>query len=191
MNQNPLESKLSDTKSPTQEKLAVRVEIATEKDWEAYKKIRLESINGPDANMFGPKTAAKDRAKSNEEWKSDLITRADHFVVMSWQGSEAIGLSSASERREKGLWHLGSAYVKPELRGGLGKKMLALRMREIIRRGGKKVEAGMRPNNEITKHLCGSFGFKKAPPEDVWEMMEADLTDPVVIKKINEVLDAG
>ena len=106
-----------------------KVAVATPKDWESYKKLRLEAINGPEANMFGAQTAANDRIKSDEEWMDDLLPRNNKFTVLSWVDSDLIALSAAREKKEKGFWHVGSDYVKPEFRGGgVGKKMLAFRL---------------------------------------------------------------
>ena len=142
--------------------------------------------------MFGAQTAANDRIKSDEEWMDDLLPRNNKFTVLSWVDSDLIALSAAREKKEKGFWHVGSDYVKPEFRGGgVGKKMLAFRLEEIIKRGGLKVEAGIDSTNQISMGLYESFGFKRANIIDDWQMMEADLTDSEVIRKVNEVFNAG
>jgi len=47
-------------------------------------------------------------------------------------------------KKEEGVWSVGSAFIEDNLQGrGVGKKMFAARLLEIIKRGGKKVEAGV------------------------------------------------
>jgi ribosomal protein S18 acetylase RimI-like enzyme len=185
MDKDPFKNKLS------QEKLALKIEIALEKDWESYKNLRLEAINGADKDMFGPKAAARDREKTDEEWQDDLVPQENKFTVLSWAGSLPVGMGAAREKEETGFWHVGSDYVKPEHRGGTGRKILAFRLKEIINRGGKKVEAGIKPGNRPSMRLYESIGFNEAGVNGGWQMVEIDLTDPEVISRIDGILNAG
>jgi ribosomal protein S18 acetylase RimI-like enzyme len=150
--------------SPKQEKLAIRVEIATEKDWEAYKKIRLEAYTGPDGGMFGatPGKIEKEQMRSAEDWKNDL-SRDDVFVVLSWSGQEAVGMGVAEKKNEQEkFWHIRSGYVKENFRGqDIQKKMITKRLEEIRRRGGRKVQLAVKTANTISIHNAELFGFKK------------------------------
>ncbi len=186
-----MQENLLDNKTPIQEKFPVRFEIAKPEDWEAYKKIRLEAINGPDQGMFGPRLAARQRVMSDEMWRANLEPAKDFFIVLLRSGSKVVGMGSAVEMSEKGMWQVGSAYINPEYRGGTGKKLLAFRLREIIEnRGGQKIEVGILKTNDVSKSVCKFFGFKETTLEDSWQFFELDLNEnkDELLKKINEVL---
>lgn len=192
MNQNPLENR-----KPNQEKLTVRVEIATEKDWKAYKDLKLEAYTGPDKEMFGANSLkiAKQLARTDQSWKRDLFSN-DMFVVLSWESSEAIGMGIAEKRDRivRGGWHINSGYVKEGFRGrNIQSKMIAKRLEEIINRGGEKVTLAVKAVNLASIHNAESLGFKKVEKgsSENGFFMELDLTNEEVIKKINEVLDEG
>ena len=140
--------------------------------------------------MFGPKGVARDRNKSDQEWQEDLSRSENMFTVLSWSGSEVVGMGAAREKEEKRFWHMGSAYVKPEFRGGAGRKMLAFIIRKIFDRGGSKVEVGVKPGNERSMRLCKSLGFKKVGMSDGWQMLELSLADGEAIKRIQDILNA-
>jgi ribosomal protein S18 acetylase RimI-like enzyme len=182
MDENPFRNRLTVPVTPGEtkgmpEKLHVETRMAGPEDWEAYKKIRLEAITGEDAGMFGPKGVARDKTKSDQEWQKDLSQSENMFTVLSWNGSEVISLGNARKKEEKGFWHMGSAYVKPEFRGGNGRKMLEFIIQEIINRGGSKIEVGVRPDNERSIRLCESLGFKKVGMSDGWQMLELSLVE--------------
>src|SRR3989338_1354503 len=181
-----------------QEKIEVRIEIATEKDWQAYKEIRLEAIKGKDAAMFGGHDKERDKVKPDDEWREDLALHEDRFIILSWVGSRAAGMGRADEIKDKkGVWSMGQGYVRDEFRGeNIGKKILAARLAEIKKRGGVKVITAMFHGNERPMHIAGLFGFKKIGTlrqlvrgRDLTPLklrrMELDLTDPEVIKKID------
>lgn len=148
------------------EQLDIKVEIATEKDWEAYKKLRLLAVSGKDKEIMGftPEQIIKEQAKSEEELKKDLSSQ-DIFVVLAWNGSNAIGMGRAMEKDEDiKLWYMDSGYVKDgeSFRNkGIGKKIFRTRLDEIKKRGGKKVFLGIMFNNEPSIHVAESFGCKK------------------------------
>jgi ribosomal protein S18 acetylase RimI-like enzyme len=173
-----------------------KVEIATPDEWEAYRDLRLQAITGKDADMYSitsdPERLEKVKNRSEEEWKNDL-SRPDVFVVITRSNSEVIGIGVARKKEEE-IWHMGAGYTKEEFRGiGVGKKMFAKRLDEIVKRGGKKVTVGAKHTNTRSIHISESFGFKLVnqglyPTRHEEYLMELDLTDPEVIKKINETL---
>ena len=91
------------------------------------------------------------------------------------------------------MWRVRNAYVKPGFEGlGVQSKMIALRLREIIKRGGIKAITGIHVDNVISIHNAEKFGFKITEKIDEnWYQMELNLTDSEVIKKIQNALNAG
>lgn len=147
------------------EQLDIKVELATEKDWEVYKELKLLAISGKDKEMMGstPEQIIKEQAKSEQEWKEDL-SRDDMFIVLAWNGSEGVGMARAMEKDEETeLWYIDSLYIKEEkLRNkDIGKKIYTFILEEIKKRGGKKVFLGIRSENASSIHVAESFGFKK------------------------------
>lgn len=194
MEENPFKNK---------EKLAIKIEIATEKDWEACKDIRLEAITSEDADMFAitSEKVKKEQGKNENDWRKDL-QRDDLFVVLSWNGSQAVGINLVLKKKEE-VWHAEFGYVKKEFRSqGIHTKMLARDLSEIIKKGGKKVTGNVLADNVASLNVCEKFGFKKindqlekvvleSGTEHDFFRMELDLTNPEVIKKIDNVLNAG
>ena len=175
-----------------EERLAIRVELAKPNDWEACKKIRLHSITGPEAIVMGmtPERLQEEMNKTEEQWREETSSE-EMFSVLSWDGSEPVGLGRA-KKVEEGLWRVRNGYVNEKFRGiGIQPRMIALRLQEIIKRGGNKAVTGIRTDNPVSLHNVYKFGFKIVDVQDeVWATLESDLTDPEVIKKINEVLNA-
>ena len=182
MNEDPFNNK--------QEKLAIRVELAKPEDWQLCKDLRILAITGEDSEMFDmtPEKVAEELAKSDQEWKNEASSD-DMFSVLARNGSEAVGLGRA--RFFEGSWRIRNGYVKPEFRNmGIQQKMSALRLREIQKRGGIKAITGIKMDNPISLHNAEKFGFKIVEEDDGWYYLASDLTDPEVIKKIDEVLNA-
>jgi len=196
MQEIPLENK-----KPTQEKLDISVRMANKEDWPVCKELRLLSITGPDADMLGLTLEKKQEEMNKTDTEWELETSSDTmFSVLACNNSQAIGLGRAMQE-EEGVWRIRNGYVKPAFRDmGIQQKMLALRLSEIMKLGGFKAVTGIKINNPISFHNAEKFGFKEVDPArkaialgplaSKWHMLESDLTDPAVIKKINEVLDA-
>ncbi len=190
MNENPLKNK--------HEKLNIKVEIAdSEKDWQICKELRLESIDGPDAEMLGfveKDTEAQDvkiaeHVKTKEKWMEETNSKT-MFSVLAWADSRPVGLGRV--RKVENLWRVRNDYVRKEFRNrGIQPKMIALRLREIIRRGGVLAITNIRTDNLPSLRNAEKFGFKVVDTEGGWHRMESDLTLPEVVKKINEALNAG
>jgi ribosomal protein S18 acetylase RimI-like enzyme len=174
-------------KKPKQEKLDIKIKLATEENWQECQKLRLFSIKeNPKAFGATPESIQEEEQKSEEEWRRESLSEY-MFSVLAWNNQDAVGLGRA--RSVEGVWRVRNGYVKPEFRNiGIQQKMLALRLSEIIKRGGEKVVMGIEISNSISLHNAEKFGFKIAEVNNGWNMMELDLTDRVVIGKINEVL---
>ncbi len=202
MEQNPLVHKTPEPKKSSQEQLVIDVEIAGPEDWEAYRDLRLEAISGDDSEMFGEGVKARDRAKTDLDWQKDVAPdNKNMFVVLAWHGDEAIGMGIAERReKEEGAWRMTSGYVKKKFRGeGVGKKMFAFRLEDIIRQGGKKVTLGIRAKNAPSLRIPESLGGKirrtwatelQKISKIGWHNVEIDLTDPKVVREIADTLDA-
>ena len=187
-------------KQENHEQPPVIIEIATKKDWEAYKKLRLEAITGKYQEFFGagPQTVEEESRRTQEEWQDDL-SRENMFVTLAWNGKEPVGMARALER-EKGIWRTQSGYVTEELQGKyIGRKLFAARILEMKKRGAEKVSMMVEAENERSIHLNEKMGFRKTTVEPQvgttrdgkefkFYKMEVDLTNEV-IKQAEEVLN--
>ena len=175
MDENPFKNKSPKPDTPqgsAQEKLDVRVEIATEKDWETYKAIHLLAINGKDAEMFGITLGniekKREEAENNQKYKEDLENN-EVIVFLLWQGNESIGIIRAKKREEEGVWYLSYAYVKEDSRGkAFSRKIFSEILNEIKKQGAIKVLMGVKVKNKKMIRLATLLGFKK---------VEADSSD--------------
>lgn len=175
-----------------QEKLEVKVRIANPDEWKDCKDLRIASITGPDATFLigAPGVLEKEMQKTDEEWQKETNSEK-MFAVLARSGSSAVGLGR-TKMLEDGSWQVRNGYVKPEFRGqGIQPKMIALRLKEIIRRGGKKAMTGIRVENSVSLNNVEEFGFKVEEVDDGWAMMTLDLTLPEVFRKIEEILNEG
>jgi L-amino acid N-acyltransferase YncA len=182
-----------------QEQLSVVVELATKKDWEAYKKLRLEAIGGKYQEVFGagPQKLEEESRRTPEEWQDDL-SREDMFVILAWDKEEPVGMARALER-EKGIWRTQSGYVVEKLQNQhIGRKLFAARILEIKKRGAGKVSMMVEAENERSIHLNEKLGFRKTTDEPQADKtqdgkefrfyrMEMDLTDEI-IRQAEEIL---
>ncbi len=196
MENNPFENR-----RPAQEQIDIKVKITTPDEWEECKKLRIESITGPEARMMGltPEKENAEINQSEEEWRQEANSET-MFSVLAYNGGVAVGLGRTREV-EKGIWRVRNGYVKPEFRNmGVQQKMLALRLKEIIERGGIKAITGIRPDNIVSIHNTEKFGFKKiglikrvlkmGRQALEWQVLELDLSKPEVARKIEEILNA-
>jgi ribosomal protein S18 acetylase RimI-like enzyme len=187
------------------EKLGIKIELATPDDWESCKRMRVELLSSSDASMIVnvkseiDKKLKKEEVKKEKEWKEELSDK-NKFTFLSKNGSEVIGMGRAKQKK-KGTWVLYSGYIRKEFQGkGIGKRMFALRLKEIINRGGIKALVGVRINNDKSMNIAKYFDFKtknilsasmmaKKILLPKWKVLEADLTNPEIIKKIENVLN--
>ncbi len=188
MNEDPFKSK--------QERSSVRIEVATPRYWKEFKKLRLEAVTGRDAKMFGvnvntPEKLAQEVGRTDLQWQEELVLK-DKFTILAWAGKEAIGMGRAERFEKLGVWYMFAGYVRPEFRGGLGKKIFAKRLKEIIKQGGGIVRMRSKTYNSVSIGLAESFGFSKKfedTSDDEVVMELRDLKSPEVVKKIEEVLN--
>jgi len=176
-----------------QEKLDIKVGLATPEDWQTCKELRLSSLTGPGGRMLGvtPELIQKLMDQTEQEWREETESRT-MFSVLAKSGDMSVVLGRVRQEGE-GLWRVRNAYVKPGFEGlGVQSKMIALRLREIIKRGGIKAITGIHVDNVISIHNAEKFGFKITEKIDEnWYQMELNLTDSEVIKKIQNALNAG
>jgi ribosomal protein S18 acetylase RimI-like enzyme len=179
-----------DTLKNTQEELDIKVKFATPDDWEKCKKLRLLSIKEY-PKVFGatPERVQEEQEKNEEQWRKETCSE-DAFSVLAWNNQDVVGLGRSRRREGEGVWNIRNAYVKPKFHNmGIQQKMIALRLSEIIRRGGKKVVMGVEKSNSVSMHNAEKFGFKVREANGDFNIMQLDLTNPEVVRKINEVLD--
>jgi ribosomal protein S18 acetylase RimI-like enzyme len=181
---------------PKNEKLDLKVRLATIEDAEVCRQLRVEAVSGPERKNFGVTDENLEEridAEINRDWASDLSDLLK-FTVLVYAGNEAVGVGRAIEEEDQ-TWYLYAGYVKPKFRGGAGKKLFAGRLREIQHRGGEKVYMGVKEFNDVSIGLATSFGLKKVEKtgtkEESLYMELDDVNSPEVIKKINEVLNEG
>ena len=175
------------------EKLDISVRMAMPEDWEECKKIRIRSLTGPEGRMLGvtPEILEKILNQTEEEWRAETNS-ATMFSVLADSKEHIVALGRV-KKEERDTWRIRNAYVEPEFRGqGIQSKLIALRLQGIITRGGKKATTDVRPGNQRSSDNLKKFGFKAIGEiDDDWQTMELDLTNPEVIKRIDEVLNAG
>ncbi len=185
----------------TKEQLNIKIKVASPEDWQKYKELKLETIYGKDNYMFGvtPNNmwgrAIKEEAKFEKEWK-EIVDHKDAFGVLSLNGDTPVGIGLAEKREKEGDWLMYSGYVKEDFRGkGIGKKMFATRLNEIrLNREGTKIIMVVKANNDKSIKLAESFGFKRQEEgsnDEGFYMVLENVNSPEVIKRINEVLNAG
>jgi len=196
MKQDPLEKP-----QLYKERFDIKIRLATAEDWQAYKDLRLEAINGPDALMMGfvPKSERDDAKREMEinkteaDWRKDL-SREDTFCVLFFSGTRAVGMGWAKKNKREGNWQMFSGYLKKEFRdSNIGKKIFATRLKEIMVRGGRRVTLAVKADNNISIHIAESFGFKRVGENNDtfgFFMTLEDVNNPETIQKIDEVLNA-
>lgn len=163
MNEDPFKQKnMPGFVSGNQEK-NIKTRIATPEDWQVLKNIRLLALDSDDAEMFGPKITAIDKARSDEDWKAELNPdKKDQFYLLSFSGQDAIGMLKVSYYREADDWYISSAYTKEDSRGKVfPRAVIALIIEEVKKRGGSKLGIGVRKINVRSMRLYELLGFKK------------------------------
>ncbi|MDD5720874.1 MAG: GNAT family N-acetyltransferase [Candidatus Pacebacteria bacterium] len=163
MEENPLKNK---------EKLALKIEIATEKDWEEYKKIRCEAIDtDPEGSgKYFKDEARVERNQTDNEWKEDL---GKSIIVLARNGSEVIGIIKgvkSPNSDELRVWRINSVFLKPNFRKSVIGENIAERMLKTIldeekRKGAEKVRLWVLVSRGAAIKLYEKFGFEKLDEE--------------------------
>ncbi len=175
------------------EKLDITVKVAHPDEWEDCQRLRILSVTGSEEEKekmgVTPELLNSILNAPEDVWRAETNSKT-MFSVLARDGAKAFGLGRAIEL-EKGFWKIRNAFVEKEYRGlGTQAKMTAVRLQEIIiKRGGTKAMTWIEIDNLPSIRSNEKFGFKVARIEDGGYTMELDLTDPAVIKKINEILD--
>ncbi|HEV7423784.1 MAG TPA: GNAT family N-acetyltransferase [Candidatus Paceibacterota bacterium] len=181
---------------PDQEKLNIEIRLANAEDWEACRDLRIEAVTGEDAKMFGVTPENREKriikeTRNKDEWISRLTDKG--FGFLAWNGSEAVGVGLAIKDNINDEWFMYGGYVRENTRGGVGRKIFAMRLNEILKRGGHRVTMGVKVINGKSIHIAESFGFKRiekdASPEGFFMLLE-DVNNPEVIGKINQAINA-
>jgi predicted GNAT family acetyltransferase len=206
INKNLIPKDVPEVDENSSEKLDIKFKIATPDDWEECKRMRILSLASDDGVMLGvvsgnrEEILKKENEKGEKEWKDEL-SNSNKIIFLLENGNESIGLSRATQS-EKGIWDLYNSYIKKEFQGhGFGKKLFATRLKEIIKHGGKKARGFLVLSNDKNLHIAKSLGAKVVNKISAiakygtrtinYNVIEINLTDPEVIKKIDEVLNAG
>lgn len=154
------------------EKLDLKTEIITEKDWKNYKKIWLEAIkNEPLAYWVTKDYKTKIHQKTEEEWRNEL--KDSNFIsIISSNNNIPIGTVQALSNKEKeDLWKIRRLYLNENFRRkGLGEKMMTLILDEIKKRKGKKVILNVVDTQKEAKEMYQKLDFKTYdtfPPEEI------------------------
>lgn len=184
-----------------QEKLSVDFELAKPEDWASLASIRIEGLKqNPDA-FIGVNSPSVPESSDERKWK-EYIDDPNRFYLFAKKDSGVIGFAGAyidydEKETPEGVWCVQWAYIKPEFRGkGVGERMYAKRLNEIINRGSKSaIGFVLRANQNFDNvmHLNKKLGFEEVvltPPKH-YVKLRIDLTNPEVIKKISEALDEG
>jgi len=173
------------------EKLDIKLRLATVSDAELCRDLRVEAVSGSDHLNFGntnQSSLEKIGKEGKRNWVEELSQQGKFTVLLSVDGKIA-GIGRA--RDESDSWYLYAGYVKPEFRGGSGKKVFACRLREIQKRGGTKVSMGVKDFNFTPIAVAEFFGFKKKDkekPEEEGLFMELEnVNDESVQQKISQI----
>ena len=203
--EKPIITKINpDAKRNTNETLDFKIELATPDDWEVCKEMRILALSSDDGDMLGvtpenrEEILRKENEKGEKEWREEL-SDPNKLIFLPKNCVEPIGLSRATQAKE-GIWDLHNSYIKEEFQGkGFGKKLFATRLKEIIKHGGVKARGFLVLNNDKNLYVAESFGAKvinkisaiaKYGTRTIkYNVIEINLTDPEVIKKVNEVLN--
>jgi ribosomal protein S18 acetylase RimI-like enzyme len=154
--------KFIQTRFENKENLDIKIEIAKPEEWEDFKKIRLEAINKePMAFWVTKDTEEKENAKSEEDWKKELMSH-DKFVVLAKGNNIPVGMAQAILKTKEGdRWGVRSVYLNKNFRGsGSGEKMMILILDEIKKRGGKKVYFNVMDTQDVARKIYEKLGFK-------------------------------
>ena len=196
-----------DAKSNVNETLDFKIELANPDDWEVCKEMRILALSSDDGDMLGvtseniEELLRKENEKGEKEWREEL-SDPNKLIFLPKNGVEAIGMSRVTQAKE-GIWDLHNSYIKDEFQGkGFGKKLFATRLNEIIKRGGVKARGFLVLNNDRNLHIAESI-FRARVVNKIsaitkygirtikYNVIEINLTDPEVIKKIDEVINEG
>ena len=173
------------------EKLDVNFRLARPEDWESFKRLRIEAISDPDNTEASDNRIMLEQSRGQRYWEERMAYLPDDFIILATKGEHAIGMGIASRDKDD-RWYIGWGYVEEAFRGkGVGKKIMANRLNEILRRGGKTVYVHVRLSNHVSLGNCRYFGFKESSQNDKEYTLRLDLSDIEVVKKIKSVLDAG
>lgn len=195
-----------DVTQNTSEKLDFKIELASPDDWEMCKKMRIMSLASDDGGMLGvtsenrEEILKREEEKGEKEWREEL-SDVNKIIFLPKNGLEPIGLSRAT-KATKGAWNLHNTYIEKDFQNkGFGKKLFATRLQEIIKRGGTEARGFLVHDNDKNLHIAEYFGAKLANRISAiakygtrtikYNVIELNLTDPEIINKINEVLNAG
>ncbi len=154
---------------------------------------------GPDAKMLGidtPERLAEQQLRADPEWQKEFPLGDDRFTLFCLVQKEMVGVGSAGiiHMPKIGVcWYMHSGYVQEKFqRMGIGKKLFAGRLNEIIKRGGGRVIIAVKRDNYRSIQLAVSFGFEKLDDDyskEGFYMALENVNDEEVIKKIKDVLN--
>lgn len=156
-----------------QENIDIKVRIAGPEDWQSYRDLILEAIDGPDQGMFNltpgeeesEQRKKEDKEKTEDKWREEVSDTNERFVMLSFVKDEGVGMGVAMKKDfdgEKDAWRISFGYVKDKFRNsGIQKKLIEERLAEIKKRGGKKVTALVKAHNAPSIGNLEKFGFEK------------------------------
>jgi predicted GNAT family acetyltransferase len=156
------------------EKPPVNIQLATEADFNDYKKIRLEALE-KDPDAFGEKL---EDAQKNEEnkWKEVFLKK---FIFLAKDRLEPIGIG-AGEIRDGEIGFISSVYVRDSFRNqGIASKILKNLENEIKKRGGIKAILYVSKDPEaVARKVYEKLGYsfdEDLKKYDDWEGMVKSL----------------
>jgi ribosomal protein S18 acetylase RimI-like enzyme len=166
MSENPFKNKPLQPQSPdvsdnSFEKKEIKIRSANPEDWKELRDLRLNAIiEYPEMFAATTKSTEEEKQKKEVDWRKNIYG-IKGFIILSFVDGEVAGMARALKKTSE-WWHIGWMYVKKDFQGeGLGKKMIAERLKEIQKRGGSYVTVLIKADNAKSIHNCESFGFKK------------------------------
>jgi len=131
------------------------------KDWEKYKKIRLEALE-KDSLAFGT-SYEEALKKSDEEWETTL-EKSDRYLFFAKFNDELVGMVAAYKEDGERLSHIAyiwGVYVREEFRGkGIGKKLMEMLFAELQKNNVAKASLNVNTVQSNAVKLYESLGFQ-------------------------------
>lgn len=177
------------TTNENNEELDITVSIPTSEQWEEYKYIRLRAVTlGREAFGLTDEIVKQEQERPESKWR-EFLQMKNAFPVLARHKEKVIGFGRANQSdSDPEAWTIHSLFIEPEYRKrGIPEKIFAARIKEIKKRGGKKIYVSIEPTKKSVIEVATSFGFKKS--ENIPEEILAELNKYRTIPEKEEIYE--
>lgn len=135
----------------------IEVRLTTEKDWEALKTIRLESLlDAPD--VFAATYTAVEKY-SEAEWRARAAHQTQHHYILAFKDAQAIGIIGGIKSLAYDF-NLIAMWVNPKFRGnGVAYSLIDVIKKFVISKGHNKIRLSVSPSNTKAVDVYSRHGF--------------------------------